>query len=177
MSFGQCFVPPLVPTSKENAYDKKSLWNREKGFARFLRGITRSADLLSHPLVVEFLQVDHSKIDYKSGMKEFSKKLQAEESLLSKMNKDKIANQVFRVTYYKERYSLQKDFVDTLQARKEGKSMTQMNFDEKEYLLRYDQQVVAMNNLLAKFKTQLEDLHASNGSMRDNLKEIAKLYN
>ena len=49
-----------------------------------------------------------------------------------------MANQVFRVTYYKERYSLQKDFVDTLQDRKEGKSMTQMNFDEKEYLLSYD---------------------------------------
>jgi len=98
-------------------------------------------------------------------MKEFSKKLQAEESLLSKMNKEKIANQVFRVTYYKERYSLQKDFVDTLQARKEGKSMTQMNFDEKEYLLSYDQQVVTMNNLLTKFKAQLEDLHNSNGTM------------
>lgn len=110
-------------------------------------------------------------------MKEFSKKLQAEESLLSKMNKEKIANQVFRVTYYKERYSLQKDFVDTLQARKEGKSMTQMNFDEKEYLLSYDQQVVTMNNLLTKFKAQLEDLHNSNGTMQDNLKEIAKLYN
>ena len=65
----------------------------------------RSNELASHPLVVEFLKIDHSAIDNKIGMKEFSKKLTKEEDLLKKLNsnKEKVNNRVFRVTSTKER--------------------------------------------------------------------------
>ena len=75
LSYGQCFIPPLCPTAKETLFDKKSMDNRKKSFSRFLRSILRSPELCSHPLVVEFLRVDHSKLDEKEGMKKFSKKL------------------------------------------------------------------------------------------------------
>lgn len=71
LAFGQCFVPPLVPTSKESSFDAKSLVFRERSFARFLRGIVRSAELSNHPMVREFLKVDHHSQDEKNGMKEF----------------------------------------------------------------------------------------------------------
>ena len=49
--------------------------SRSRNFARFMRGVVRSPDLASHPLVLEFLKIDHYSIDKKVGMKEFSKKL------------------------------------------------------------------------------------------------------
>lgn len=73
--YGQLFVPPLTPTAKESAYDKKTLLWRERWFSRFLRGIVRCRELLNHPLVVEFLKIDHHAIDNKVGMKDFTKKL------------------------------------------------------------------------------------------------------
>ena len=82
LSYGQCFIPPLCPTSRETTFDKKSMHNREKSFSRYLRSILRSPELASHPLVVEFLKTDHSKVDAKIGMKEFSKKLIQKESEL-----------------------------------------------------------------------------------------------
>jgi len=59
LSFGQCFIPPLTPTQKETTFEKKSLHKREKSFSRFLRSVIRSPELASHPLVLEFLKVDH----------------------------------------------------------------------------------------------------------------------
>jgi len=69
------FIPPLCPTTAETQFTKKSLMNREKSFSRFLRSVTRCAEFVSHPIVYEFLNVDHSKGKKKDGMKTFSKKL------------------------------------------------------------------------------------------------------
>jgi len=79
MSFGQCFVPPLLPTKKEENFDKKSLKNRQKTFSRFLRSVLKSQVLSSHPFVLEFLKIDHSRIDAKIGMRDFTKRLAYEE--------------------------------------------------------------------------------------------------
>lgn len=80
LSFSQCFVAPLTPTNKEAIFDKKSLMLRERSFSRFLRGIIRCPEILNHPLVIEFLTVDHKK---PSEMKAFSKRLlNAEQKLL-----------------------------------------------------------------------------------------------
>lgn len=39
LAYGQCIVPPLTPSTREQTYDKKSLYTREKKFSRFLRSI------------------------------------------------------------------------------------------------------------------------------------------
>ena len=86
LSFGQCFIPPLTPIPRESSFDKKSLHRREKSFSRFLRSVIRSPELASHPLVLEFLKIDHSKIDSKIGMREFNRKLITAETDLQKMS-------------------------------------------------------------------------------------------
>jgi hypothetical protein len=58
-------------------------WNRS--FSRFLRSILRCQNLSSHEIVIEFLKINHHKIDNKIGMKEFSKKMSALEKELSKI--------------------------------------------------------------------------------------------
>lgn len=73
--YGQMFVPPLTPTAKETVFQPKTLQWRERWFSRFLRGVVRCHELLNHPLVTEFLKIDHHSIDSKLGMKDFSKKL------------------------------------------------------------------------------------------------------
>ena len=67
----------------------------------------RSPELASHPLVVEFLKIDHSKVDSKIGMKEFSKKLIQKEQELQKISsyygKQKMQNGVYRVTSFRDK--------------------------------------------------------------------------
>jgi hypothetical protein len=90
--------------------------NREKSFSRYLRSILRSPELSSHPLVVEFLKTDHSKIDAKIGMREFSKKLIAKEQELQKISsyygKQKMHNRIYRVTSFRDKISMLNDLND-----------------------------------------------------------------
>lgn len=129
MYFGQCFIPPLVPTTKESTFDKKSMRVRERSFARFLRGILRSPELSSHPNVVEFLRVDHSK-DNKMGysMKDFTKKLIGEEQ---KLGSKKPNNTIYSVTYYKERFSFPEVMTTLADIQKGKKKMTEAQFVAK----------------------------------------------
>lgn len=62
-TFGQCFIPPLLPLTKEQSFDNKSLRSRCKTFTRFLRSLLKSQYLCSHPMVLEFLKIDHHSID------------------------------------------------------------------------------------------------------------------
>ena len=102
MSFGQCFIPPLKPVKQSTAFDKKSLNLKQRTFSRFLRGIVRSPDLSTHPLVIEFLKIDHYTIDKKNGLKEFTKRLQQKEQQMLKISnknyKLNTINKQFRVT-------------------------------------------------------------------------------
>ena len=84
MSFTQCFVPPLAPTSKETLLDNKSLLLRGRSFSRFLRGVVRTPTLLNHHLVIEFLKIDHNHTKSKFSMKDFTKKLINAEADLTK---------------------------------------------------------------------------------------------
>lgn len=77
LSFGQCLVPPLTPTTKETVFDKKSLALRERSFSRFLRGVIRCPELLNHDLVIEYLTKQQTT---DKDLKEFSKKLLTREN-------------------------------------------------------------------------------------------------
>lgn len=76
--------------------------NREKTFSRFLRSILKSKYLCSHPLLFEFLKVDHHNLDKKIGLRNFTKKLQHEEDQINKKSsffgKEIVSNGLFRVT-------------------------------------------------------------------------------
>ena len=132
-TYGQCFIPPLSPATKEITFDKKSMHLRERTFARFLRGLTRSKEFGSHPLVLEFLKTDHFIKNKIEGMKEFSKRLAQKDQDLQKIstyyNKDLMANGIFRVSSTNEKISIREDFTECLLDM--GKNITQRNFDEK----------------------------------------------
>lgn len=110
LSYGQNLIPPLTPVSKEATFDSKSLRNREKYFERFLRSVLKSPSLSGHPCVLEFLKIDHYKVDPKLGVKEFSKKLSSIESELNKrisfFSSDQIFNGIYRVTAAADKVSL-----------------------------------------------------------------------
>lgn len=140
--YGQLLVPPLTPTAKETVYHQKTLLWRERWFSRFLRGVVRSHELLNHPLVIEFLKIDHHGIDSKLGMKDFTKKLQTHEQSLQKLttfySKQKMANHVYRVTSYKERILVARDFEGQELLNEKLEKSKRKRFDEKQYVLRYE---------------------------------------
>ena len=80
LSFGQCFIPALVPLTKEAIFSEKSISQRQRSFSRFVRALVLSPALSSHPLILEFLKIDHFSIDKKNGLRDFSKKLQKQEN-------------------------------------------------------------------------------------------------
>ena len=104
-----------------------------------MRGIVRSPILASHPLVSEFLKTDHSLRDKRFGIKNFSKELVNYEAGYVKMSsyyeKQKMANGVYRITSTKPKISLKEDFTADLL---DDKNITMLNFNEKEFVLRYD---------------------------------------
>jgi hypothetical protein len=123
----------------------------------------RSPELASHPLVVEFLKTDHSKVDPKIGMKEFSKKLIAKEQELTKISsyygKQKINNGIYRVTSYRDKISMLNDLNDrSLLENYSSRDSSQKGLDEKGFVLKYDQQIVGILALMNKFQQQINDL-------------------
>ena len=85
--------------------------NREKTFSRFLRGILRSKELRTHPFVLEFLKIDHKKMDAVRGMKDFSKRLtQLEQELIK--NKDK-NNNFYKISSTTKKISMTAEFVES----------------------------------------------------------------
>lgn len=135
LCYGQCFIPPLWPKEKEVTWDKKSIALRERTFSRFLRGIVRSKTLASHPLVYEFLKVDHHSVDRRNGMRNFSKELQNKEAMFQKMstyyNKEKMSNGIYRITSVSNKISLKEDFTASLL---DDRRKNHINFNEKKFV-------------------------------------------
>ena len=138
LSFGQCFIPPLLPSNKESNFDSKSIKNRQKSFTRFLRSILKSPFLSALPLVLEFLKIDHHKIDSKFGMKDFTKRLMYEETELNKkasfFNKEVSKNGLYRITAPTDTIDLTQDFSENLLDKKLGKSLMSHVLDEQKYV-------------------------------------------
>jgi hypothetical protein len=177
LSYGQCFIPPLWPKDKEVTWDKRSISLRERTFSRFLRSIVRSPQLASHPIVFEFLKTDHHHTDPKNGMRYFSKELQAKEQEIIKMNsyydKVKMSNGIYRITSTLPKISLKEDYTANLLA---DKQINQLNFNEKEYVLRYEKNITAILGLLGKFHSQIYDLKSAYGQMQENLLGLSEVH-
>jgi hypothetical protein len=142
LSFGQCFIPPLLPTSKETNFDKKSLTNRQKSFTRFLRSVLKSKYLSSHPVLLEFLKIDHKKIDEKYGLKDFTKRLAFEETELTKKSglftKEILNNGIYKITAPQNSINLHEEFTANLFDKKLGKNFTKNILDEVQFLSTYE---------------------------------------
>ena len=115
LSFGQCFIPPLTPINKEATFSPKSIQQRERTFSRFLKGVVRSPDLCSHPLVLEFLKIDHHRVDRKNGLRDFSKRLAKQEQDLLKIsgtyfNRAYMKNEIYRVASFDSSISIDDQF-------------------------------------------------------------------
>lgn len=115
LSYSQCFVPPLTPTLKESLFDRKSLMMRERSFSRFLRGIIRSPEILNHPLVIDFLTIDHSKSQ--TGLRDFSQTLLTEEQALLKAAQTAKRTSTdlpfnLRITSIRERITNEREFAE-----------------------------------------------------------------
>lgn len=150
MSFGQCFIPPLKPSKQSTAFDKKSLNLKQRTFSRFLRGIVRSPDLATHPLVIEFLKIDHYNIDKKNGLKEFSKRLQQKEQQLVKISnknyKLNTINKIFRVTDPSKTIDLSEEFDHPL--IDDAKDKSQKFLDEDQFVHKMETCVQGIMNLI-----------------------------
>ena len=61
--------------------------------------------------------------------------------------KQKMSNGVYRITTTKPKISLKEDFTADLL---DDKNITMLNFNEKEFVLRYDQNINCMLSFIAK---------------------------
>lgn len=176
LSFSQCFVAPLTPTNKEAVFDKKSLMLRERSFSRFLRGIIRNPEILNHPLVIEFLTVDHKKpVD----MKAFSKRLLSAEQRLMKggqSTKRGAGEPGFFLTSYREKIQIEKEFQDQELINEKIERGKRKKFDEARYVMRYEQHMAQLLGLMNKFKTQIDDLNQAQQLMTAKLGELTQLH-
>lgn len=143
-----CLRPKKLDNSK-SAFEKKNLENRQKTMARFLRGILRSPDLRSHPLVLEFFKVDHFKEGGWSKLKEFSQALEKEKLDLNK-SKAQISNG-YRISSNATRIPIQPEFiVQNLDPKSfKGELFDQQKFDENYYVDKYDKTI---NKILSEIK-------------------------
>ena len=98
----------------------------------------KSPFLSAHPIVLEFLKIDHHKIDDKFGLKDFTKRLTYEESELVKkssyFSKEVIKNGIYRVTAPSETINLDSDFNENLLDKKLGKNLATHVLDEANFV-------------------------------------------
>jgi len=88
---------------------------RERSFSRFLRGIIRSPEILNHPLVIDFLTIDHSKSQ--TGLRDFSQTLLTEEQALLKAAQTAKRTSTdlpfnLRITSIRERITNEREFAE-----------------------------------------------------------------
>ena len=131
-------------------------------------------------MVTEFFKIDHHSIDSKLGMKEFTKKLQTHEQSLQKLagflSKQKMSNGIYRVTSYKDRINALRDFEGQYFIDDKIEREAKKKFDEKQYVLRYEQKVMAMLNTLPKFKQQIDELRDSYTMMLGSMSHLSQIY-
>lgn len=179
LSYTQCFIPPLTPGTKETVFDKKSLLLRERSFSRFLRGIIRSPELLNHPLVLEFLTVDHKK---DKDLKEFTRKLQTKEQQMLKeqqaaTRKAGALDPPFHITSYKgDKIIIEKEFLEQELINEKIERSKKKKFDEGRYIMRYEQHLAQLLGNMNKFKTQIDELKEANARMAGKLNQVKELH-
>lgn len=63
-----------------------------------------------------------------------------------------MTNNIYRVTSYKDRINAQRDFEGQYFIDEKVERDSKKKFDEKQYVLRYEQKIMAILNILPKFK-------------------------
>ena len=96
--------------------------------------------------------------------------------LLNFYSKQKMANQIFRVTSYKARIPVGREFVGQDLIDEKIEKSKKKKFDEKRYLLRYDQKVGGLLALLPKFKAQIDELKDSYTMMSESLSHLSQIH-
>lgn len=86
---------------------------------------------------------------------------------------EKMANRIYRITSTLPWISLKEDFTANLLA---DNQVNQLNFNEKEFMLRYERNVNAILGLLPTFQSQIFDLKRAVSLMQENLNELGLIH-
>ena len=110
-------------------------------------------------------------------MKDFNRKLLNEEQALQKMSgffsKDNMKNNIYRVSSFNHRIDLQEDFSDSLLDLDIG---SPVNFDEKQFVVKYDQIIQGLMLEMPKMLNQIEELKEQYMLMQGSLSLLSQNY-